>query len=156
MNKLERYGPPALFILVSLVTAGFFGYVATTRALTTLESFVWQFLSLLIGLIGSFIFGRQSAQKAAREFIKLSSRSAFRRLLSLYESISRVAYTIESAQSSESPDDFQLKLAELEGIVFMQLQTASDALEDWRDIVPDEVKELQEKLSSDDTTGQRQ
>ena len=33
-------------------------------------------------------------------------------------------------------------MAKLEAIVIEQLATADDALEDWNDIVPDEVSEL--------------
>ena len=156
MKTLERFGLPALLILASLGISYFFGDVATKRPLNSLESFAWQFLSLLIGLTGSFIFGRQSAREAAREIIKPSARSAFRRLRSLYDSISRVAYTIEASQNSESLDDHRMILAELKGIVFMQLTTADDALEDWRDIIPEDVEELYGRLSADNATEERQ
>ena len=35
-----------------------------------------------------------------------------------------------------------MALARLEAIVIEQLATADDALEDWRDIVPEDVEEL--------------
>ena len=34
--------------------------------------------------------------------------------------------------------------------------TADNALEDWRDIVPEDVAELKQKLQSDNTTEERQ
>lgn len=155
MKNLERFAP-FLLITISLVVAGFFAYVATSRTLTHLESVILQTLSLLTGLGGSFIFGRQSVREAAREIIKPHARSAFRRLLSLYQSLSRVAATIESAQNFESPVENQVTLAKLEAIVAEQLTAADDAIEDWKDIVPEDVKELDQRFSADNTTGDRQ
>ena len=105
--------------------------------------------SLLAGL------GRQSAREAAREIIKPHARSAFRRLLSLYQSLSRVATTIESSQSDESPE-YPVIIAKIEAIVVEQLNTADDALEDWRDIVPEDVKELGTRSFSNNTTRDKQ
>ena len=154
MKNFERYAPYFL-ILISLVIAVSFAYVATTRALTYQESIFLQSFSLLAGLGGSFIFGRQSAREAAREIIKPHARSAFRRLLSLYQSLSRVADVIESSQNSESLEKNQVTLAKLEAIVIEQLSSADDAIEDWRDIVPEEVKELDQRFSPDNTMGDR-
>ncbi len=151
MKNLERFAP-FLLITISLVVAGFFACVATSRTLTHLESVILQTLSLLTGLGGSFIFGRQSAREAAREIIKPHARSAFRRLLSLYQSLSRVATTIESSQNFESPVENQVTLAKLEAIVVEQLASADDAIEDWKDIVPEDVEDLDQRFSSDKTT----
>ena len=46
-------------------------------------------------------------------------------------------------------------LAKLEAIVIEQLSSADDAIEDWRDIVPEEVKELDQRFSPDNTMGDR-
>ena len=53
---------------------------------------------------------------------------------------------IESSQSSKSDEDYQVALARLEEIVTEQLTTADDALDDWNDIVPEDVAELKQKL----------
>ena len=151
MKSLERYGP-ALLISISLGIAVLFAYVATTRALTNLESTVLQFFAWITGILGSFIFGRQSAREAARDIIKPLARSAFRRLLSLYRSLSRVANILASSQDFESREDYEVMHAKLEGIVVEQLTTAGDALEDWRDIVPEDVEELYQRLSPDNVT----
>lgn len=148
MKSLERYGPP-LLISISLGVAVLFAYVATTRALTNLESTVLQSFAWITGILGSFIFGRQSAREAARDIIKPLARSAFRRLISLYRSLSRVANLLASSQDFESREDYEVIHAKLEGIVVEQLTTAGDALEDWRDIVPEDVEELYQRLSFD-------
>ena len=96
------------------------------------------------------------AREAAEEIIKPHARSAFRRLLSLYLSLQRAAAEIQSSQSSESHEDYQVALAKLDAIVTEQLATADDALDDWNDIVPEDVEELKQKLQSDNTTEERQ
>ena len=154
MKIFERVAP-VLLVLASIGVSGLFAYVATTRTLTNLESVLLQAFALVTGLIGSFIFGRQSAREAARAIIKPHARSAFRRLLSLYQSLSRVAIAIESSQNSKAPEDHQVILAKLEAIVVEQLATADDALEDWRDIVPEDVEELRQRLSPGNTTRDR-
>ena len=80
-----------LLIFVAIGVSVFVVYITTTRTLTAVESILWQIFVLTAGLAGSFIFGRQSAKEAARKMIKPHARSAFRRLLSLYQSLRRAA-----------------------------------------------------------------
>jgi hypothetical protein len=130
----------------------FVAYTMTKRTLTGLESVLWQIFVFAAGLSGSFIFGRESAQRTAREMFKPHARSAFRRLISLYQSLQRVATTIESSQKSCCEEDYHVTLGKLEAIVTEQLTTADDALEDWRDIVPEDVNEIHQKLRPGYTT----
>lgn len=147
MKNMERFTAITLVILALLV-AVISAYIATQRVLTSLESVLLQSFSLISGLVGSFIFGRQSAKDAAREIIKPHARSAFRRLLSLFESLSRVGREIENSQTSETANIEKITLARLEAIVIEQLATADDALEDWRDIVPEDVEEIRTRLTN--------
>lgn len=155
MKNLYHVGA-GLLALVSIGVSIFVAYTVTRRTLTGLESTLWQIFVFGAGLTGSFVFGRQSAREAAREIIKPHARSAFRRLLSLYRSLSRALTEIKLSQNSEDQEDSQVMLAKLEAIVTEQLATADDALEDWNDIVPEDVAELKQKLQSDNTTGDRQ
>ena len=59
---------------------------------------------------------------------------------------------IKSTLRSGSPQQHQETLARVEAVVTAQLTTADDALEDWRDIVPEDVEELKQKLSINNTT----
>jgi hypothetical protein len=145
------------WIVIVLIGLGILGllilvYIAATRDLSSLESVLLQIILLAIGSSISFFAGHRSAREAAEAIIKPHARSAFRRLLSLYRSLSRAANAIESSQSSESDGDYQVVLARLEEIVAYQLMTADDALEDWNDIVPEDVKELEQKLRPDNAT----
>lgn len=131
-----------LLIIMSLSISALVVYTTTTRTLTTVESILWQVFALTAGLAGSFIFGRQSAREAAREIIKPHARSAFRRLLSLYQSLRRAATTVELAQQSDSYEKHEVAFAKIEVIIVEQLAATDDALEEWRDIVPEDVEEL--------------
>ena len=143
-------GLSILLVLFGLV------HITTKRPLTDLENVLLQVIFLAIGSSISFFAGQKSAREAASEIIKPHARSAFRRLLSLYHGLSRAATAIELSQSSKSDEDYQVLLARLEEIVAYQLITADNALEDWNDIVPEDVKELKQKLQSDNTTEERQ
>ena len=110
-----------------------------------------QFIFLAIGCGVSYWVGRTSVRKAAEEIVKPHAKSAFRRLGSLYDNLSRAATVIQSGQVSDSHENYQVTLARLEEIVATQLITADHALEDWNDIVPDEVEELKQRLQSDST-----
>ena len=69
-------------------------------------------------------------------------------MMSLYRSSSRVALEIESSRSRGDNNNGEMALARLEAIVIEQLATADDALEDWSDLVPEEVAELRAKFGN--------
>lgn len=153
--KNIKYIVPVLIVLGTLALLallGFLVYVAAKRNLTSMESVLLQIISLAVGVGASFFIGQWSARKAA----KPHARSAFRRLLFLYQNLSRAATAIKSSQSSESDESYQVLFARLEEIIIEQLATADDALDDWNDIVPEDVAELKQKLQSDNTTEDRQ
>ena len=140
-----------LFLLLSLGIAALFLYIAAERDLTTLENVLFQVFALSAGVFGSYILGKESAKDLAKELIKPHARSAFRRLISLYRSLSRLAETIQLSKVSNS--EHSLVLDKLEYIVIEQIATADDALEDWRDIVPEDVEELRSKLIASNKLG---
>ena len=93
-----------LGILVLLILV----YIAAIRDLSGLESVLLQIILLAIGSSISFFIGQWSARKAA----KPHARSAFRRLLFLYQNLSRAATAIKSSQSSESDESYQMLFAD--------------------------------------------
>lgn len=151
--KKQNRSIPIIFLMISLIVSGLFIYIASTRTLSNLEMVMLQSFALGAGLIGSFLFGKQSASEAATEIIKPHARSAFRRILSLYQSLSRVATAIDSSSKSQSPEERQVTIVKIEAIIAEQLVTADDALEDWRDIVPEDVKELEQRLAAKHKSG---
>jgi hypothetical protein len=140
-------------VIASIALAAIFIMTASKRPLTQLEMVFFQVITLSLSISGAFIFGRESAMRAAREIIKPHARSAFRRLLSLYNSLSRLAASIADARSSQSVKINPI-LDKLEAIVTEQIVTADDALQDWADIVPDDVDEIRKKVEGMKSGGQ--
>lgn len=145
MNYKE-YVVPTFLICVSVAGFIIFANVAAERTLSTLEGVFLQALSAVTGFTSTFMFGRRSAREAAAELVKPHARSAFRRLLSQYQSLHRMAAIIAAPPSSEMSD--REKLARIEEIAITQIGTADHALEDWEDIVPEDVAELRKARSS--------
>ena len=139
-NAYRRKVAPAILILTSIVLMGLFGYIATNRSLTEVEVIAFQFLSLFTALVGSYIFGRQTSKNNVKEMVEPYARSAFRRLISLFQSISRVAAIIEGDGNDSS------KIQIIRAITIEQISTANDALADWQDIVPESVEELRREM----------
>lgn len=130
-------------VAASIAISGFFVVVASIRDLTALENTLLQVFSIGLGLIGSFIIGREGSKEAAIDLIKPHARSAFRRVLSLYNSLSRLATAIELQKEQLSSNKAALhSLEKLQGIVIEQISTADDALEDWKDIIPEELRKV--------------
>ena len=131
----------AALIAAALLTAVWMGFAAFSRQLTSVENVLFQILMLAAGISGSFIFGRNSSLRAAREVIRPHARSAFRRALSLYKSLYGLSIRIESLQ--EEGRDPRLDL--VRAIVDEQIVAGLDAMEDWRDIIEDDVDEILER-----------
>jgi hypothetical protein len=125
------------------------GFVSASRPLTSVESTLFQGVSLFIGLLGSLLFGRQSATAAARDMVKPHARSAFRRVLALNGSLVRLSFMIARIRSGEganTPPTGNLQLDTMEAVVAEQITIATDALEDWRDLIPEDVAEVERRL----------
>lgn len=145
MQKLA----PSLFLIASVAIAVIFVYMSADRNLTTLENSFFQLFTLCAGLIGSYLLGKESTAKNARELMKPHARSAFRRLVALYRGLSRIYGEIEVSRINLSTDQYiNSCLGKLEGMVTEQIATAADALEDWNDIFPEDVQELKQKLET--------
>lgn len=139
-----------ILIATSIVASFIFLYIASGRDLNGLENTLFQVLSLGLGLLGSYIFGRESAKDAALEIIKPHAKSAFRRLISLNQSLYRVASVIASAKQSNENEmqNAAAVLPVLEAVVTEQLVAVNHALEDWRDVVPEEYDEVNKRLAA--------
>lgn len=126
--------------------------------LTEVELLLFQIVIFGLGMAGSYLFGRSSAEQAARDVVRPHAISAFRRVVSLYEALRRFVVTIENqrsrlvggpfASSDERIPSVQVDSAMELFIVQIteQIGTANDAVDDWRDIVPDEVERVEKAL----------
>lgn len=137
-----------LLIAGSIALAVAFVIASATRELTTLEIVVLQVMVLLLSLVGSFVFSREFVDGAADQSLKRHAKSAFRRVLSLFRGLSRIAEVVE-----EPGDDLRRALAVIGATVREQIDTADDALEDWREIVPEDADALRQSISPPPTGG---
>ena len=136
----HKYIWHTLLGIISIFVIGSYWYTAFTGSkFSVLESFLWQLFGIVCGVVSSALFSRE----ISRGVDKKHARSAFRRLLSLAKQIRLAEHFIEFSQSVKSIDDYKLILARLEGTVSGQISMVDDALEDWKDIVPEEIEKIE-------------
>lgn len=127
---------------VSLTSTVALVYLSAMRSLNPAEGVALQVGALGAGIFASWMFTQSSATKAAQETMRFHTRPAFRRVLDLYISLGRLSDRI-GMYNAEKPD---YRLDVIEAIVDEQLGTMGSALEDWRDIVPEDVEEIAERM----------
>jgi len=144
-------GLVGLAVLASVATV----VVSAYRPLTPLEASLFQVISLGLGIAGSFWFGIAATSGSPPP----TARSAFRRVVSLYEGLGRInAAIVERGQrlnTLANSDVVQMSqvedaLALLYAQVTEQISTADDSVEDWRDLAPDDVARLRKRAADRD------
>ena len=100
--------------------------------------YVFQVITLAAGVLGSYRFGRHSARDAAYDVIRPHARSALRSVLTLHDSLQRLARRIEGLKTDSADRGLDL----IQAIVEEQIPLGSSAVEDWRDVAPDDVEEV--------------
>lgn len=118
---------------------------AIERKLSVEEAIYMQAFSIMTALGSSYFFSRQGSEKLAKEMFAPHARSAFRRIVSLFQGISHIAEIIDSKDDDRIKDDNSRLLA-IKGIAFEQIRTANDALEDWREVIPEAVARLERDI----------
>lgn len=132
--------------------------IASSRDTTSLENALLQFLGIFAGAGFSWVIGDGSGQAKAEHAMRASARPAFRRTLGLYNSHGRVVGQINELHrelvrisGSDGRIDMRhvsLALNTIKVQVTEQIGTANDAMEDWRDLAPEDVKELEDKAEA--------
>ena len=135
---LSKQAIPLLIVAGAIVLAVVMVNVSAERKLSTLELALWQVVSLLLGLSGSYWFGRNAAKDSARDVIRPHARSAVRSLLGLRDSLRALSHRIEDYQDEDA--DYRLEV--IQAIVEEQMPVSDSAIEDWRDITPEDVAEI--------------
>lgn len=134
-----------MLIIISLGMMITIIVVAIRRPLSEVEAIAMQAFSLLAALGGSYLFSRQGAENSAKKMFVPHARSALRRIVSLYGGISHVAQLVDSKDGDRIKDDNSRLLA-IRTIVYGLIRTANDALEDWREVVPEAVDEVEKNI----------
>ena len=135
---LSKQAIPLLIVAGAIALAVVMVNVSAERELSTLELILWQVVSLLLGLSGSYWFGRNAARDSARDVIRPHARLAVRSLLGLRDSLRALIHRIEDYQDEDA--DYCLEV--IQAIVEEQMPVSDSAIEDWRDITPEDVIEI--------------
>lgn len=154
MIKLrDQFSRPGIWVIlggIALSAATVFVGVQTPP--NTLATGLLQAFTLIFTLVGAYIFAlpaaedtKKVAEIAARDKIRAQSRSAFRRQRGLYEGLGRLIDEIDLQVEQESDEKARLKLMILRAMIVEQAVVSGDALSDWRDLVPDEVAQLEKR-----------
>jgi hypothetical protein len=109
----------------------------------TLATSLLQAFTFILGVLAAYIFAKASAEGAARELVRPHARSAFRRQKGLYMGLGRLIDEIDLQIASLEDENSRLSLKILRVMIIEQLGMSGDALDDWRDLVPDEVEQLE-------------
>lgn len=167
---LRKWGatPGPYLILGSIVLAILTVVVGTAKVgpgeePNRLATSLLQAITLVFGTWGSFVLGRDASREAARAQVRQHAKSAFRRVLTLYGALGRLRAQAETEMaflrdkqdaptSSVRLDIAQMSLDKLRLMSLEQIATGEDALEDWRDLAPDEVARIETQANRQQAT----
>ena len=121
--------------------------ISNERIISTFEQLLFQVFVLMTSLLGAYLLGLHSRHDSEERALKQYARAAFRRVLTLYRSLVRMAEVLSKEDQTSSKAEMQITLAGLQATVLEQLGTLYDALEDWRDMTPEAVEDIEERLT---------
>ena len=127
----------AFVILVVVVSSG--------RPLTSVEAVFIQLVILGTGLSASYLFSQKSAKVTAEQLVKPHARSAFRRVKSLYSGLFYMKRLIDLHRGG-NPEVASQVVEVIEAVLDQQVNAVADAMEDWRDLDPEEVERLERQI----------
>lgn len=127
--------------------------VTGNRHSTKLENGLLQFVAFAISTAIAIAIGYISAREQAKEIVRPHGRKAVRRIVTLGSGIQSFRSILESErermehQASQSGQiqafEVQKTFEVLSSQVGGQLRVVEDAIEDWRDVVPEEVAAIE-------------
>lgn len=115
-----------------------------------------EILSLAIAVLLAFLFGYAYSASAATSKLRAQGRASFRRLQNLFAAIQALGTSLASERASLEeisassgdavPSREMTRTLEVFELHYLyQVRTATDVMEDWRDIVPEEVDDLERR-----------
>jgi len=155
-TKAQRWWGVAL-VFVSLALAALTVVVATLKHPNTFAAAILQATTIVFSTVGAFVFAQASVRSAAEDLIRRQARSPFRRVRSIYQELgsllkvldlqSEKLLALRTGEGSGTLDyeyvDMTIQM--LRQLITTQVGTADDALADWRDLVPEEVREIEDE-----------
>lgn len=158
-RKNPRANWSRLLVLSALVvtTVALFAvavWTTSTRDMTALENTTLQFLAVFFGALYSWLLGDSAGRRNAQAEMRARAQPAFRRVVRLYEAQGRVLEQADlliddlSRRSRNGQVDLLAVRSAFNTIqvqVGEQIGTSNDAMEDWRDLAPNDVAELEQR-----------
>lgn len=145
-----------LVLIAAVLVAVFKIWEAGQRTLSQTDLALFDALTLVLSVVGSVTIGGELQERHARQLIGPHGRSAFRRAASLYTALSRFRHQIgkerevlaaaadEDGRVATAMVDMALDVFETQ--VGEQVQAANDAMEDWRDVIPEYIAAMEREL----------
>jgi len=97
--------------------------ISVGRSLSSLEQLLFQVLILVASLLGAYLFGLYASRKSKEWALRQYARAAFRRVLTLYRSLSRLAELLARENAEDTEGMAATTLASLRATVVEQLGT---------------------------------
>lgn len=131
--------------------------VLLTRAgATNTENALWQFILFGVAAYLSYYFGKKSIKAGVNEVLRSHGRKSVRRIENLAAGIGDYATVIDKEGAAFEDVarrnrgkvplyDAAHSLSVIRSQIDGEIRTAADAIEDWRDLVPEEVRELEQR-----------
>lgn len=151
-NFMVSRGHAAWIMVGAVVLAVLTVVVALQEPPNALAAGILQAVTIVLSIFASRMFGQEAAQETARERMKPHAVSAWKRMRHLWEALGRqkdaIAEQAERLEKLRTNGDIDFEhvrssLMALEMLVIEQISTADDAVDDWRELVPEEVERIE-------------
>lgn len=139
------------FALIALAVFSSVLYInkASERKLSDLENIQFQIITMSIGLLGSFLLGGVTAREAAEDIVRPHAKSAFRRVMALYASLASLHNTMDKVKPTlDATPQAIAAIERFQDLVIEQINTSGNTIEDWGDLVPEEVAKVKEQSAA--------
>lgn len=141
------------FLLVGLLVLTII--VTGNQSSTKLENGLLQFISFMFSVAIAGGIGYFSAKEQGKAIVRPHGRKAVRRIVTLGDGVRSFGTVIEAERerfSHRGATNGQIELFEVErtfDVLYSQLEgqlrTINDAIEDWRDVVPEDVAAIEQR-----------
>ncbi len=124
-------------IVIGLAFAGYMIWTTAQRELSPREAVLFQIIILGVSLVGGLIGSYKFGQSAATD--KQYARSALRSVLVLFGGLQRLHDAVEQVAATDQAGD---RLWPLLLQIESQMDLANSAINDWRDLIPEEFEDV--------------
>lgn len=149
LTRASKRVPGLALIALAVFSSVLFVNKASERKLSDLENIQFQIITMSIGIAGSYLLGGVTAREAAEDIVRPHAKSAFRRVMALYASLARLHETMDKVKPTLVATPQAIAAIErFQDLVIEQINTSGNTIEDWGDLVPDEVAKVKEQSAA--------